>query len=137
MENHVKVLAVLHIILGALGVLIGLGVFAVVGGVAGFVHMDGDNDANQVVALLAATGGFVLLIMLVLSVPGVIAGIGLLSFQPWARILTIVLSILDLVNIPFGTVVGVYGLWVLLTNESERLFEVRPVSNSRGLAGSL
>jgi hypothetical protein len=137
MESHVKVLAVLRIILGALGVLIGLGVFAVVGGVAGLVHMDGDDDAGQVVALLGAAGGLVLIIMLVLSVPGIIAGIGLLSFQPWARILTIVLSVLDLMNIPLGTILGVYGLWVLLSNESERLFEPRRVTDPRGLASSL
>jgi hypothetical protein len=99
--------------------------------------MDGDDDAGQVVALLGAAGGLVLIIMLVLSVPGIIAGIGLLSFQPWARILTIVLSVLDLMNIPLGTILGVYGLWVLLSNESERLFEPRRVTDPRGLASSL
>ena len=61
--------------------------------------------------------------MLVLSVPGIIAGVGLLSYQPWARILTIVLSILDLISIPFGTALGIYGLWVLFTTEGARLFE--------------
>ena len=137
MQDHVKVLAVLHIVLGALGVLIGLGIFAVVGGVAGLVQLDGDDDADQVVPLLGAAGGFVLIVMLVLSVPGIIAGIGLLSFQPWARILTIVLSILDLVNIPFGTILGVYGLWVLLATESARLFEPRRLNNPRGLASNL
>jgi hypothetical protein len=52
METHVKVLAVLQIVLGALGVLIGLGVFAIMGGVAGIVQMDGGNDAEMVVPLL-------------------------------------------------------------------------------------
>ena len=137
MRDHVKILAVLHIVLGALGVVIGLGVFAIMGGVAGLVQMDGDSDADQVVPILGAVGGFVLIVLLVLSVPGIIAGIGLLSFQPWARILTIVLSVLDLLNIPFGTVLGVYGLWVLLTTEGARLFEPGQVSDPRGLAGNL
>jgi hypothetical protein len=137
METHVKVLAVLQIVLGALGVLIGLGVFAIMGGVAGIVQMDGGNDAEMVVPLLGVVGGFVMILMLVVSVPGIIAGIGLLSFQPWARILTLVLSILNLVNIPFGTMIGAYGLWVLLKPESTALFEPRRVNGPRGLASNL
>ena len=130
MQTHVKVLAVLHIVFGALGVLLGLGVFLVFGGVAGIVHMDHDPDAALVVPMLGAIGGFVLIILLVLSVPGIVAGVGLLSYQPWARILTIILSILDLINIPLGTALGIYGLWVLLSTEGARLFDGRGVASS-------
>ena len=122
METHVKVLAILRIVFGALGVLIGLGIFLVFGGVAGLVQMDGDDDAEFVVPMLGAVGGIILAVVLALSIPGIIAGIGLLSYQPWARILTIILSALDLLNIPLGTALGIYGLWVLLTSEGARLF---------------
>jgi hypothetical protein len=74
----------------------------VVGGVAGLVQMDGADDAAQVVPLLGAAGGFVLIIMLVLSVPGIVAGIGLLSFQPWDRAIHTV----DLLSIPLGAILG-------------------------------
>jgi hypothetical protein len=127
MESHVKILGVLRIVFGALGVLIGLGIFAMFGGIAALVQMDGDDDAIVPVTILGAVGGLVLILLLLLSVPGIIAGIGLLSFQPWARILTIVLSVLDLMNIPFGTVLGVYGLWVLFNADGTRLFEQRPM----------
>ena len=137
MKDHVKILAVLHIVLGALGVLIGLGVFAVTGGVGMLVAMDGDDDAQQVLTLLGGAGGFVLAVMLVLSVPGIVAGIGLLSYRPWARILTIVISVLDLMNIPFGTALGIYGLWVLLSRDGERLFEPRPIGDPHGFARSI
>jgi len=130
MQPHVKVLAVLHIVFGVLGVLIGLGVFLFFGGVAGLVHMDHDPDAALVVPMLGAIGGFVLIILLVLSVPGIVAGVGLLSYQPWARILTIILSVLDLINIPLGTALGIYGLWVLLSTEGARLFDGRGVASS-------
>ena len=46
----------------------------------------------------------------------------MLSFKPWARILGIVLSALHLLNVPFGTAVGIYGLWALLNRETEALF---------------
>jgi hypothetical protein len=123
MQTHVKVLGVLHIVFGILGILIGLGVMTLFGGLASIVQMEGDPDAATAVPILGAIGGVVLVVLLVLSIPGIIAGAGLLSFKPWARILMIVISILDLVNFPFGTALGIYGLWVLLTADGARLFE--------------
>ena len=123
METHVKVLAVLHIVLGALGVLIGLGVFA------GLVHLDADPDAAVAIPILGGIGEIVLIVLLVLSVPGIIVGVGLLSFRPWSRILAIVLSILHILNIPFGTAIDIYSLWVLFSNEGARLFEPRTVAS--------
>jgi hypothetical protein len=130
MQTHVKILAILHIVFGALGVLIGFGIFAFFGGIAGLIHMDHDPDAAIAVPMMGAIGAFVLVLILCLSIPGIIAGIGLLSFQPWARILTIVLSILDLVSFPFGTALGIYGLWVLFTPDGVRLFDQRRVTSS-------
>jgi hypothetical protein len=48
-----------------------------------------------------------------------LAGWGLLERQPWARMLAIVLGCLNLIHIPFGTVLGIYTLWVLLPAASE------------------
>jgi len=48
--------------------------------------------------------------------------IGLLRLRPWARIAGIVVSILSLVAFPLGTVLGIYGLWVLFSKDTERLF---------------
>ncbi|MBI3696140.1 MAG: hypothetical protein HY238_15045, partial [Acidobacteria bacterium] len=56
------------------------------------------------------------------GLPSLIAGIGLLKLRPWARILTIVLSAIDLIHVPFGTALGLYGLWALLSKEGEQLF---------------
>jgi hypothetical protein len=129
MQTHVKVLAILHIVFGALGVLIGLGIFAFFGGIAGLIHMDHDPDAALAIPMMGAIGGFVMIVLLAVSIPGIIAGIGLMKYQSWARILTIVLSILDLVSIPFGTALGIYGLWVLFTAEGARLFEQRATTS--------
>ena len=56
------------------------------------------------------------------SVPEVIAGIGLLKRRSWARILAIILAIPDLIQIPIGTAIGIYALWVLLNSETAQLF---------------
>ncbi len=124
MEQHVKILAVLHIVLGGLGVMAALAILFFFGGVAGLVGMaDHSGDANVAMPVLGIIGTVIFIAIAVLSLPGLIAGLGLLTFQPWARILAIVLSILDLVHVPpFGILLGCYGLWVLFSPETERLF---------------
>lgn len=122
MAQHIKLLAVLHIVFGALGILGALLVMTIGGGLAGFVaatDADADGVAGSLMAIISAviTG-----IILLLSVPHLIAGVGLLRFRPWARILAIVVSCVELFNVPFGTALGVYGLWALLSKEAVALF---------------
>ncbi|HYP14388.1 MAG TPA: hypothetical protein VEQ63_10735 [Bryobacteraceae bacterium] len=124
MVNHVKILGILRIVFGALGILIGLGLFALFGGILGLIGANAPSDEAAVaIPIIGAVGGFVLLVLLVVSIPGLIAGIGLLSYKPWARILGIVISIVDLFQVPFGTILGFYGLWILLSREGTALFE--------------
>jgi hypothetical protein len=66
----------------------------------------------------------------VFALPGLVTGYGLLQRKPWARIVGIVLSAINLINIPIGTVIGVYGLWVLLSKDTEPLFDGNPVVHS-------
>lgn len=127
MQQHVRILAWLNIIYGSFGILIGLIVFAVLGSVSGLIsQIDPSVDAQTVGPILAIVGTVVIIILVAVSAPSVIAGIGLLSYKPWARILTIVLSALHLLSIPFGTALGIYGLWVLLSPPTEALFRELP-----------
>jgi hypothetical protein len=48
---------------------------------------------------------------------GILVGWGLLKFQPWARMAAIVLGIVSLLHPPFGTALGIYTLWVLLSDQ--------------------
>ena len=128
MAQHVKILGILHIVFGSLGILGGLIVLLVFGGIAGIVGAT-DHSADSVAAIpiLGGIGGLVFVILLIISLPGLIGGIYLLQFRPWARILVIVLSALDLFSIPFGTALGIYGFWVLLNGETEQLFNRPPL----------
>ncbi len=123
MEQHVKILAILHIVFGSLGIMLALGLLALFGGIAGLIGAsDYSPGAHVSIPILGGIAAFIFFFLLAISLPGVIAGIGLLQFRSWARVLTIVLSVLDLIHVPFGTALGVYGLWVLLSQGSERLF---------------
>ena len=125
METHVRILATIRIVFGILGLIGALVVFLIFGGVAALVGAAGanrDSDALITIPILGIIGTAIVLLIVILSVPSLIAGIGLLNFRPWARILTLIISAIDLLNVPIGTAIGVYGLWALLSPESERLF---------------
>ena len=116
MEKHITVLGVLYIAFSALGILAAIIVFtAVVGG--GLIS--GDSEAMTITAIVGPTIAFFLILV---SAPGIIGGIGLLKRRDWARILVLILGFLSLINIPFGTVLGVYTIWALLKDETVQHF---------------
>ncbi|MBC8167206.1 MAG: hypothetical protein H7Y20_15220, partial [Bryobacteraceae bacterium] len=75
------------------------------------------------VPILGTIGLAILFFALALALPGIIGGVGLLNYRPWARTLMIILSALHILNFPFGTALGVYGLWALLSPEISSLFQ--------------
>lgn len=129
MNTHVKVLGVLFAALSGLGLLAALIVMIGIGGAAGIVGTAAEpEDAALAVPIIGIAGSIAVVMLLVVSLPGIVAGIGLLEFKPWARILGIVLCAICLLGFPIGTIFGVYGLWVLLNKETERLFQPGPVT---------
>lgn len=116
MQNHIKVVGWTYIILGMVG-LLGAGLAALL--IAGGGWISGDRTAIQITGLVAIlVAGLIVL----LSVPGIIAGAGLLKFKQWARILALILGLLNLPSFPVGTALGIYTIWVLLDDESIPLF---------------
>lgn len=127
MITHIKVLGVLYIALSALGVCAALFIAVAVGTASGIVGINADpHDAAIALPVIGVAGTALVVFLLVLSLPGVITGVGLLKMRPWARIVGIVLAAINLINIPFGTILGVYALWVLLNKETEQLFAAPP-----------
>jgi hypothetical protein len=124
MQQHVTVLGVLFIVLGALGVIGFLIVMLVFGGAAGIVSVAADDPEATAIAvpIIGTVGTAIGIFILIMSIPDIIVGIGLLERRPWARIFGIALSILGLLHFPLGTLAGVYGLWVLFNPETEALF---------------
>ncbi|KPJ58827.1 MAG: hypothetical protein AMJ46_13495 [Latescibacteria bacterium DG_63] len=116
MAKHVTFVAALQIGLGVLGVLVGIIVWVVVVG-AGLIS--GDEEAIAITTLI---GSIIALFVILLSIPSILGGIGLLKRWSWARILVLVVSVVDLVHIPIGTAVGIYSIWVLLQEETKQLF---------------
>jgi hypothetical protein len=53
------------------------------------------------------------------------AGVGLLQYRDWARVLTIIMAVLLLFHFPIGTAVGIYAFWVLFSREGQDYFKAR------------
>lgn len=122
MDTHVKVVGVLNIAIGALGLVVALGILAVVTGAAALVGASGDPDAAIAIPIIGVAGMAFVVLLLTLALPSVIIGIGVYRLLPWGRAAGIVLSILHLVWVPIGTIIGIYGLWVLFSKDAGHLF---------------
>ena len=125
MKQHVSILGILYIAFGALGLLAAVAILVLLGGAAGVVGMmaDQEPDAAAAAPILGVLAVVLFGLISLLSIPGLAVGIGLMKFKEWARILGLILCALNLLNFPFGTALGGYGLWVLLNKETEALFK--------------
>ncbi len=122
MRTHVQILAWIYIVFSGFHVLMGLLMFLAFLGIGAFAGIAG---ALPAIPILGGVGAFVFMFILIVYLPGLLAGIGMLSYAPWARILAIIISILQLFYFPVGTLLGAYGLYVLFNPETVRLFEGR------------
>ncbi len=93
--------------------------------------MSGDPDA---VVILSVVGNFTGALLTILGLPGIVAGFGLLAHKPWARYLAIVMGVLNLLNAPVGTVIGIYTLWVLMQEDAVAFFATDATTISGTLA---
>lgn len=118
MRQHVSFVGALHIGFGLLGV---AGALAIFFGFQFLFELVEDEPIAQDV--LSFVGNSIGLILLFFSSLGVIGGIGLFSYKPWARILVMIVSALNCLNVPVGTAKGIYSLWVLMQPETIELFE--------------
>jgi hypothetical protein len=116
MEGHITAVGALCIGLSVLGILIGGFIFVILSGIGFLAH---DQEASMVLSTI----GFIIAgFLVILSVPGIIGGIGLLHRREWARILVLIISALHLLNFPIGTAIGAYSIWVLVQRETVLLF---------------
>lgn len=122
MKKHVTVVGAIHIGFGVLGLIGALAAFFALNFAKGMV---GNDDVGQMV--LGFLSVSVPILIGFMSTLGMVGGIGLLTFQSWARYLVIVVAALGCLNIPIGTLKGVYSLWVLLQDETIKLFEKKQI----------
>ncbi len=123
-EKHITILGMLHIARGAIVLLLGMLGF---GFFAGIGILSGDETALGILGLI---GTLAVVFMSVIAIPSILAGAGLLQRREWGRVLALVVGILSLIDIPFGTALGIYTLWALMNDDVRKSFagNAKPLS---------
>ena len=112
MAKHINILGALFLTSSILLLIAG---FAVNHFVPMAGEISGDSTAMRITSIIGESIGIFLFI---LALPGLICGYGLLTNKSWSRIIGIILSCLSLISIPFGTAIGIYGLWALFKDDT-------------------
>lgn len=113
MKNHLKVLGIVYLI------------FGFVCGIAVFFFLRTAAAHGPILSLASIINslpGFrsVLAFLFAITLlPALISGFGLLAEKKWAKTLAQILGFVNLVNIPLGTMVGIYTIWALMKDEGE------------------
>ena len=111
LRRHLHLLGIFWIAYSAFTLLGGLAVIIVANTVFGrFGRLESDVPFF-LHPLLTAVGLF----LLFKALAGIAAGWGLTQHFEWARMLTVVLGFVALIHVPFGTLLGIYTIWALLS----------------------
>jgi hypothetical protein len=117
MKTHVTVVGSIQIGFSVLGLIGAVAIFVGLSFARGFT--ENDDVAQTVLRFLSIS---LPLLVGFLSTLGLVGGIGLLVYKSWARYLVIIVSVLGCLNIPVGTIKGIYSIWVLNHDETLKLF---------------
>lgn len=122
MEKHINIVAALQIGLSIFNLLIAFLIFTVLKLVGGFV-----DDANGA-TILSLIADVLAIVFIIISIPGIFAGMGLYKRREWARVLSLILSVIEIFSFPFGTAIGIYSIWVLIQPETIAEFNNTPIN---------
>jgi hypothetical protein len=139
LQTHVPITGWLLIAYGILGVIGGLIAFALImsGSVFWTQLRQVGAEANDIDAvhifgmfntLIELTAILIGGLVIGLSIPALVAGIGVLARKSWARILGVIVAVFALINFPIGTLIGIYAIVVLMQDAALHSFASPRVS---------
>lgn len=120
LDGHKKVLGILYVISATFTIFGMLLLNAFLAVIFSFALQEVDPDDQKIVESVLSIIQYVpVFVILVFSVPTLIAGIGLLTRKSWATILALIIGCLKLFSFPIGTAIGVYAIWIF--SEEQKL----------------
>ena len=130
MKRHADFLGLLYLAWGAIFALVGLAGLALAGGALAIARGGTPVSVSSEFAagLTALTLGLIAILALLFGALHLWIGAVLRRYRPWARLLALGLAVINLVLFPFGTALGGYAFWVLLTEEGRGLYVAPPAS---------
>src|SRR5271169_3667546 len=125
-RDHVRLVGILWMAYSALyvvgGVVLLIVAQTIFGSANGVIHIPNGPPPEVTIwlrPLLSCIGW----LLLAKAAGGFFAGWGLLQREEWARTVALVVGFIALLNVPIGTALGVYTLWVLLPAQSENEYK--------------
>jgi hypothetical protein len=120
LDGNKKVLGILYIISAAFTVLGMLLINALLSLIFSFVFEEVNQKEQELIEFVMAIVAYLpVFIILFIVLPTFIAGVGLLTRQSWAVILSLIVGCLKLFSFPIGTAMGVYAIWIF--SEDQKL----------------
>jgi hypothetical protein len=120
-QGHLQLLGIMWLAISAFNTIGGVILYVIANTL--FAHLHNMGAPQAPTSFLRPFLSVIACLILLKAASGFIAGWGLLQREPWARIVALVLGFISLFNIPFGTAVGVYTLWVLLPTQSQAEYD--------------
>jgi hypothetical protein len=135
MEKHIKLVGILNIVYRAMAIIGAIVLFILAYGfnfimsiISRFDHTDMQEITPEVFGFIQIILTIIGICILIFAVAGIIGAVGVLKRKEWGRITLLIVSFFSLFSIPFGTILGIYNIWVLLNDETVRIFN--PVSET-------
>jgi hypothetical protein len=121
-DRHLDLLSLLLIVAGLLAGLTAVSLMAL--GIGAAILMASPQSAGVAASVAAGTFFVLAILLLAYAAASVAAARGLRRREPWSRLLALILSLINLFVVPFGTALGIYAFWVLLSERSRQLLGV-------------
>jgi hypothetical protein len=122
MERHVDLAGVLFVVWGALTMLVGVSTLAL--GIGAITLMASASHGGVAAGLTAAVFTTLAVLALLWGLAHVLVGLPLRQRRHWSRLAALMLGTVDLLLLPYGTALGSYTLWVLLSERGKAMFEM-------------
>lgn len=123
MDAHKRLLAILHIVYGTLQILIFAVINLLLSTVLPFIEAEMEGGNSEELAIVKMVFYFIrsffVILIILFPIPSIIGGIAQLNGKKWGMPLLLISGCLGLLNIPIGTALGIYTLWVYLENQKE------------------
>lgn len=121
MRKHVELVGVLYFVWGSVAILAGLALLSLAFGTASIVTAPGGD--GLAVGFAAAMFAALAAISLTWGAIHMWDAVAIRRHRHSGRAVAMVLAVLNLFLLPFGTALGVYTLWVLTQEEARPLFD--------------
>jgi hypothetical protein len=127
MDSHKRILGIIFTVTSILSILVALFLNIFFSVLWTFVMSQAGADEQLPLEFISMLFQYLPWVIIVFSIPSLVAGIGLLNKASWAMTLALVLGCLKLLSFPVGTAIGVYTIWVY--SEDQKISKAATVAN--------